>query len=1538
VGIGKEVADAYIDVHGDLSKFRQDLDSAGGATAEKAAMRAADDFSDAWNKRITQDVNGKWASIVDAMYSNKQIDWDRLLGEFDAKSFDEAQSKITAFMEDMKKMGKLEQKEFDGAKKALDSQLDSMHELEKAERDRLDRLKQIADKQRFMDAEMESALKEAERLSRTFEGMFKDNKAADMADDFKAMTRAMNDMDWSKFAKGFDNLDDASRRVREINALMHEQGRITDENAAKVQASIDAYIQAEKDAIRAKKDALDETNRLRAAQDKYNKSLDGMVRAANFQRMERDFRMLTDAIASGDWSNLARGSKDMDEMRQRILKSANEMRNLGRMTDAEFRNISTRINDASRNMHAYNISFDRAREGTKRLSVDTTRLKNIFSRLISVTQGLRQHLGGFAGLNVFGDMLESGLEFVHNLDRIAVSASITTMKLASMASVAVAGMAELVAIVGDLGGIIGGLAVLAPSFLVGAAIGVGVLAAALQDTKKVLKDLKPLFAKLQDDISADFWKKAAGPIRDAVKALMPIIDNPKGTSTASSLGTLVGKLATAFKNIPAKKINDMFDRMNRAIDILGDAMAPLVRAFTTLGDVGSKYFERFATWIKTLSDQFDKFIQKSAANGDLDRWINNAIEGFKNIGRSIDGAMGIFNAINDAAKRAGFGGLKSFADSLQRAADIMNSPAFQKTLTTYLEGVRDLALKVGKAIGGLGPAAESFAETAKFAFGKIGDAVARLIGYIGQIFSNPTFQQGVKNFTAGIDEAVRKLEPAVKPFAESLGQALSLFGDIIVAIAEVAAAIAVQWGPVLDSMSRKMQTLVGPMKETLLKIVKDVTPLLAAIDKNIVGPLVTAFKEKLLPAIEGFFDMLGSPVGQSIIENLGKILKPIVEDLLPALFRLATQLLPIIAALLALFTPTVVGLIEAVAGAVDALAGALKTFNEVLAIGQPGNGDWVAEFIGGFLTGNPQEAVGKLFLDFFNGMWAGAEEVLSGEADRRLTELLTKMFPDQAGMIRDIQGFFDDLFSGKVDWGKIASDLWSGFVGGFTGISTENWGKIGEVFTGWIENVRNFFGIHSPSTLMFAMAGDIIQGFINGFAGLGEKIGETWNGVVEWITTKVGEIQTNVGLFIEQFKTNWNNFWGGLGTKVQEVWDGIVLWITTKYTEIQTNIGLFIETVKTNWNAFWDGVWTKVSEIWTTISTWIVTKYTEIQTNIGLFIETVKTNWNTFWDNVKNKVTEIWNAITTWITTKYTEIQTNIQNFITTVRTNWDNFWNTVKNKVTEIWNAITSWISGKVGEIRSNITGFISTVKTNWNSFWDGVKQKVTEAWNNIKTGVQTGIDNVVGFMRDLPGKVTTALGDLGGTLLSAGTSLLQGLWDGMVGKWNEMTGWISGLAGWIAANKGPIEYDRRLLEPAGKAIMDGLDNGLKSRMDPLLNTLQAITDAVTDGVTGDLSKSKMYITGKEAAQGLADGLKANRSAVHTALGTLGAFTVPASQTAITVGGNLGAAAIGRPTVEAPGNHLTIAEGAISITTPTKSPELVAAKVIDSFVNFSSF
>lgn len=75
---------------------------------------------------------------------------------------------------------------------------------------------------------------------------------------------------------------------------------------------------------------------------------------------------------------------------------------------------------------------------------------------------------------------------------------------------------------------------------------------------------------------------------------------------------------------------------------------------------------------------------------------------------------------------------------------------------------------------------------------------------------------------------------------------------------------------------------------------------------------------------------------------------------------------------------------------------------------------------------------------------------------------------------------FGEMFTG-VDYAQIGRDIIGGVVGGISSGLSSAW----ETVKGWwntyiVAPFRNYFGINSPSTLMFGFGGDIVQGLING--------------------------------------------------------------------------------------------------------------------------------------------------------------------------------------------------------------------------------------------------------------------------------------------------------------------------------------------------------------------------------------------------------------------------------------------------------------------------
>lgn len=101
---------------------------------------------------------------------------------------------------------------------------------------------------------------------------------------------------------------------------------------------------------------------------------------------------------------------------------------------------------------------------------------------------------------------------------------------------------------------------------------------------------------------------------------------------------------------------------------------------------------------------------------------------------------------------------------------------------------------------------------------------------------------------------------------------------------------------------------------------------------------------------------------------------------------------------------------------------------------------------------------------------------------------------------------------------------------------------------------------------------------------------------------------------------------------------------------------------------------------------------------------------------------------------------------------------------------------------------------------------------------------DWFVGFGKN----IVRAVGNLAYILWDAGVSIIRGLWEGAKAMWENVKSFFSSIGDWIADHKGPLDYDRKLLVPAGQAIMQGLMAGLQSEAGNLAKQVRGINGMV--------------------------------------------------------------------------------------------------------------
>lgn len=83
---------------------------------------------------------------------------------------------------------------------------------------------------------------------------------------------------------------------------------------------------------------------------------------------------------------------------------------------------------------------------------------------------------------------------------------------------------------------------------------------------------------------------------------------------------------------------------------------------------------------------------------------------------------------------------------------------------------------------------------------------------------------------------------------------------------------------------------------------------------------------------------------------------------------------------------------------------------------------------------------------------------------------------------------------------------------------------------------------------------------------------------------------------------------------------------------------------------------------------------------------------------------------------------------------------------------------------------------------------------------------------------------------LHSNGSAIMNSFLGGLRSAWGAVKSFVSGIGSWIKEHKGPISYDRKLLIPAGKAIMGGLNQGLSKSFEDVKATVNSMSGFISD------------------------------------------------------------------------------------------------------------
>lgn len=338
--------------------------------------------------------------------------------------------------------------------------------------------------------------------------------------------------------------------------------------------------------------------------------------------------------------------------------------------------------------------------------------------------------------------------------------------------------------------------------------------------------------------------------------------------------------------------------------------------------------------------------------------------------------------------------------------------------------------------------------------------------------------------------------------------------------------------------------------------------------------------------------------------------------------------------------------------------------------------------------------------------------------------------------------------------------------------------------------------------------------------------------VFSLLTSPIGLVGLAIGAVVVAGVLLYKN-WETIQKIAQKVWESI-----------KSTISVAVDAIVNVWNSMketmsnlWNGIVEKASEIWTAVTT-------VIMNIISPFIDIFMNLWNGLssslsqvWDGIKSIASGAWELIKAVIMGPVLIAIDLITGDFTNLGNDLQLIWDSIKQGASAIWNGIKDVITGMVKAIVEYVKFSFELQKEIVTNIWNYIKDLASEVWNNIKNTVSNLADSAVNGLKDAWNKglqwtedifdgiknTIEAIGDV--DLFAAGKAIIDSFINGLQQTWEAGKEFVGGIADWIREHKGPIQYDRKLLIPAGNAIMNGLNAGLDTGFSKVQDNVNDMT-----------------------------------------------------------------------------------------------------------------
>lgn len=386
-------------------------------------------------------------------------------------------------------------------------------------------------------------------------------------------------------------------------------------------------------------------------------------------------------------------------------------------------------------------------------------------------------------------------------------------------------------------------------------------------------------------------------------------------------------------------------------------------------------------------------------------------------------------------------------------------------------------------------------------------------------------------------------------------------------------------------------------------------------------------------------------------------------------------------------------------------------------------GETLAESINNFLSNIDGSRLAKGASDLMNGLFEAISSCIKNIDWSQVWEIIIEFLTSI--------DYLDALML-PVKFAEIGFYLIAGLIQGLVeAIFNTDWSQ---VWNDILDTFKEFFGIHSPSTVMEEQGGFLMQGLINGVMAFVENVVESfrtlvdeikkalekkWNELVEWWNNNAVSKWWNESVKPWFTKEKWSELYDSIKKSLEEKWNELVGWWQQSGVKkwIDDDVKPWFAVEK--WKETYDSVKKGLVDKWEELRAWW--KNTNFSEWIDNYVKPwfTKEKWSEIYSNVKKKFEDKWGELKTWW--KNADFSEWIKDHVNPhfLSDKWEKIYEPVKSSLETKWGQLTTWWNNSaMGKwFENDVKPWFS--EKNWT--WDGIKEGLGSSFDSAIEGVKS-------------------------------------------------------------------------------------------------------------------------------------------------------------------------------------------------------------------------